>query len=518
MDPSAAEGAAEWVDVSGDGGVLKKILEAGDDERGSPPNEYEVSAHYTGTIESGEKFDSSRDRGKPFTFQIGTGAVIKAWDIGFATMKIGEKAILKCRADYAYGDNPPGGGGVIKPGDTLLFDVELLGFHEKAKERWEMSAAELMEEATKMKEEGTALFMEKRFKEATERYIAAADSASAVPEKTDPGGEEEKAAVALEISCFLNAAQASLNGKEWGDAIAHATSALGKEADNVKALYRRGVARRHTGLVDESKQDLMAAYKIDPNNKAVRKELQLLKAAMKESKEKAKTVFGGLFGKVSMYGDKEGVVVFSGNNPQCFFDVKVGDKEPQRIFFELYANTCPKTCANFLHLCKGDKGETPDGVPLHYKGSKFHRVIKNFMLQCGDFTAGNGTGGCSIYGEKFKDENFKLKHTEPGLLSMANAGPNTNGSQVFITCRDTPHLDGKHVVFGKVISGMEVVKEIENVPTTADKPNSDVVIVDCGELVDDGGDASPAPAEAAAAADGASVEGGETEGEKPETD
>ncbi|CAB1102792.1 unnamed protein product [Ectocarpus sp. CCAP 1310/34] len=449
-------------------------------------------------------------------------------------MTIGEKAILKCRADYAYGDSPPGSG-VIKPGDTLLFDVELLGFHEKAKEKWEMSAAELMEEAMKIKEEGTALFKEKRFFEATERYVAAADNASAVPEKTDPGGEEEAAAVALELSCFLNAAQACLNGKEWGDAIAHATSALGKDPDNVKALYRRGVARRHTGMVDESKSDLMAAYKLDPNNKAVRKELQLLKAsameqgyslsrslrtihaAMKESKEKAKSVFGGLFGKVSMYDDKEGVVVFDGTNPKCFFDVTVGDKEPQRISFELYANTCPKTSANFLHLCKGDKGTTPDGVPLHYKGSKFHRVIKNFMLQvgkgrgvtqtcfdlrsprhvtsvCGDFTAGDGTGGCSIYGEKFKDENFQLKHTEPGLLSMANAGPNTNGSQVFITCRDTPHLDGKHVVFGKVLSGMEVVKEIENVATTADKPNDDVVIVDCGELVEEEAPADEAPA------------------------
>ncbi|CAM9514395.1 unnamed protein product, partial [Hapterophycus canaliculatus] len=364
-------------------------------------------------------------------------------------------------------------------------------------------------------EEGTALFKEKRFVEAMERYVAAADSASAVPEKTEPGGDEEKAAVALEISCFLNAAQAGLSGKEWGDAIAHSTSALGKDPANVKALYRRGVARRHTGMVDESKEDLMAAYKIDPTNKAVRKELQLLKAsrerkmpaAMKESKEKAKSVFGGLFGKVSMYGDKEEVVVFSGNNPKCFFDVKVGDKEPQRISFELFANTCPKTCANFLHLCKGDKGNTPDGVPLHYKGSKFHRVIKNFMLQCGDFTKGDGTGGCSIYGEKFQDESFKIKHNEPGLLSMANAGPNTNGSQIFITCRDTPHLDGKHVVFGKVLSGMEIVKEIEDVPTKADKPIDDVVIVDCGELEADDGKKVAIPASAdKAPADGGAME------------
>lgn len=150
---------------------------------------------------------------------------------------------------------------------------------------------------------------------------------------------------------------------------------------------------------------------------------------------------------------------------------------------QVYKDIVPKTAENFIALCTGVKGEGTKGKPLWYKNSTFHRVIKDFMIQGGDFTNGDGTGGESIYGEKFEDENFVLKHTKAGLLSMANAGPGTNGSQFFITSRDTPHLDGKHVVFGEVVEGMDVVRAIENVTkSSGDKPEVDVVIVDCGEM------------------------------------
>merc|ERR1711904_650547 len=133
------------------------------------------------------------------------------------------------------------------------------------------------------------------------------------------------------------------------------------------------------------------------------------------------------------------------------------------------------------HLCKGDKGKASSGQPLAFKGSKFHRIIPNFMIQGGDFTRGDGTGGESIYGAKFPDENFKLKHTGPGQLSMANAGPNTNGSQFFITTVKTAWLDGRHVVFGKVIEGEEMVKTVEGNGSSSGAPKSTVTIVDSGE-------------------------------------
>ncbi|KAJ2744436.1 heme binding [Coemansia sp. BCRC 34301] len=162
--------------------------------------------------------------------------------------------------------------------------------------------------------------------------------------------------------------------------------------------------------------------------------------------------------------------------PRVFFNVWAGEEDSLgRIEMELFSKELPKTTKNFLELCSYEHG-------YGYKGSTFHRIIPNFMLQGGDFTEGNGTGGKSIYGKKFEDEGFPYKHTEPGLLSMANSGPNTNGSQFFITTVKCPWLDNKHVVFGKVIRGMEIVKKIEGYGSETGKPSKKIWIKEAGVL------------------------------------
>jgi peptidylprolyl isomerase len=373
-----------WIDVSiaQDGGVKKKILQSAPEfADGPPPAGTEVTAHYTGTLKSdNSKFDSSVDRGKPFKFTLGKGQVIKGWDEGFASMKVGEKAILEITSEYGYGKSgsPP-----KIPGDaTLLFEVELLGFQEKEKQRWEMSTEERLEQANKRKAEGTELFQQKKFAEASRKYEDAAEYAADEGSSGNDISEEERP---LYVSCKSNAAMCYVKTKDWSGAVSACNAVLqvDTEAKNIKALYRRGLARIHMGLLKEAKVDLMAAYEVDPQNKDVRKALAQLKESVAASKEKEKAAFGGFLGKVDIYNDKKGVLIpnAKGDNPHVFFDIKQGDEDLGRIVMQLYKDITPKTAENFRLLCTGEKGMGKMGKPLHYKGCTFHRVIKDFMLQ-----------------------------------------------------------------------------------------------------------------------------------------
>lgn len=409
---------SDYIDISGDGGLLKKLISEGQGD--FPSTGDEVEAHYVGTLDDGTVFDSSRDRGKTFKFVLGKGQVIKGWDQGFASMRKGEKAILRCRSDYAYGKRAQG---KIPADATLNFDVELINFGPKKKERWEYTDEERSAEANVLKEEGNKLYQAKNYKDALEKYLEAAELVETASSALEP----------IFIACKLNCAQACIGLADYPSTVSHCNEVLKKDPRNVKGLYRRGLARNHLGLADEALVDLNAATELDPDNKAVKTEIAKAKKLIAEAKKKTKAVYGGFFSKVSIYDDKELPVIpgLSADNPKVFFDITIGGKYIGRLVFLLYADVVPKTAANFKALCTGESTKRAStGHALHYKGSTFHRVIKGFMIQGGDFTRGDGTGGESIYGEKFADENFKIKHTEAGLLSMANAGPSTNGSQV----------------------------------------------------------------------------------------
>jgi len=171
------------------------------------------------------------------------------------------------------------------------------------------------------------------------------------------------------------------------------------------------------------------------------------------------------------------------HNPVVFFDIRIGSTEIGRVLMELYFDLVPRTAENFRQLCTGECKK--DGVPLGYKNTSFHRVIKDFMIQGGDFVNGDGTGCTSIYGggSTFDDENFIMKHDGPGILSMANSGKDTNGCQFFVTCAKCDFLDKKHVVFGRVLDGLLVIRKVENVPTGANnRPKIPITIYECGQM------------------------------------
>lgn len=484
--------SSELIDISGDGGILKKIIKAApENSRGPPPPGSVVKAHYTGTlVVDGSKFDSSIDRGQPFEFTIGQGQVIKGWEKAFASMRVGEKARLTIRSDYGYGEagSPP----KIPSKSDLNFDVELIDYVEKdqddgdcinstKKERWDMSDEEKKVEARRLKEEGTECFKNGRYSDAADKYSEAAEYLN------DDEDAEASPIIAeakeLYINCLNNAAMCFLKVKNYSATVSACTNVLKAEQTNLKALYRRGVASMKQENFYQAKKDLLHARGIDKENKVVQKACCELKNAITAAKQKEKNMFSNMFDKVKMYDDKRELVQpvvpnRDGNNPNVFFDIVQGDKKLGRIVMQLYMDVTPKTSENFKALCTGDNHEK-----LTYKGTIFHRVIKDFMIQGGDITNADGTGGKSIYGDSFEDENFSIKHTKCGLLSMANSGPNSNGSQFFITSKETPHLDGKHVVFGEVVGGMDIVRQIENAEKgESDKPKQDIIIENCGEL------------------------------------
>ena len=423
---------------------------------------------YAGKLEDGTPFDSCNNKEDPFSFRLGAGKVIKGWDLGVASMKKGEKALFVLKPDYAYGSSgsPP----KIPPNATLHFEIELLGISEEPPSKWDYTPEQRIEKAFQMKEEGNDLFKKGDYDKAQKKYEESLDYL-----ETEKGEKIKE----CKISCFLNLSMVYIKKKENIKAVEHASKALEADPKNIKALYRRGLAYSNFSNFDDAKTDFEDALGLDPNNADVKRELANLIQKKKMAIQKDKKIFGKLF--EQSYYDTVVVCEYSNaSNPIVYFSIQIGEKPAERLEFELFYNLVPKTVDNFRALVIGDRGIGKCGKALAYKGTIFHRLIKGFMLQGGDFEKGDGTGGESIYGGKFDDENFIAKHKKRGFLSMANAGANTNGSQFFITFKETGWLDGKHVVFGCLVNGHEFLNTIENVECDGEKPKENIRVVDCG--------------------------------------
>lgn len=273
-------------DLSGDGSLTKTVIRAAPEGAGHPPTGARVTVHYVGTLLDGTQFDSSRGRGQPFEFKLGVGQVISAWDLGVASMRQGELALIECKSNHGYGweGSPP----KIPKDASLRFEVELFGWVEKTIE--DMSNAEKLAHAQEARTAGTASFKEQDIYEAREKFAEAIDHLVAM----DGGASKEPEARAALLSCLLNAAQCDLKMSNWGSAADRCSKALALEPQSAKALFRRGVAYTELQRFAEAKADLVCACKLEPKSREIREQFERTKAAHAEARSAEKSAFGGV--------------------------------------------------------------------------------------------------------------------------------------------------------------------------------------------------------------------------------
>jgi cyclophilin family peptidyl-prolyl cis-trans isomerase/FKBP-type peptidyl-prolyl cis-trans isomerase len=472
-----------FVNITEDEGIQKKILKKG---KGATPKEgNEVEIYYIGKYE--DKIFEQTNENETFTFIIGENKVIKGWDIAVKTMQLGEKSEYIMKPEYTYGDKPVNEN--IPPNSILTYEIELKSIHYKCAEDCihNLTYSEKLQWGKLLKQEGVNKFKENNISGAKEDFIKALSFLNTM----NPEKEEEKEGVELLLTILANICNCVNKEKDYDSVIKYATIGINIKK-TPKLLYFRTIAfayKEEFKLAENDLNELIELFKSsgDENNEEVNNTINYLRtlidSRIKIYEEKNKIFSRAIYRQV-LYNNKTNNnkilvpnQVPNPNNPVVFFEIQVEKENIGKIEFELFKDVVPITTENFRNLCIG----TQNG--LTYKNSCVNKIIKNFVLGGGNLENYNGGDKC-IYGEYFDDENYTYCHCRRGLLTMDNDGKNKNNSKFLITLKYIPWFDGKHVVFGQIIKGMEILDQIENIETDEnDKPLKKITIINCGEII-----------------------------------
>ena len=415
--------------------------------------------------------------------EIGRDQVVKGMEIALSNMILSEQSEVIINSKFGYGRFGLKEKNIL-PNENLFFNIKLIDFYPCSSIR----------NVNTYKDEGVSQFKKKQYQEAYDNFIIALNIAQGISENNEKN--------LLLQSLYLNTANCLIKLKKFPEAEFYLNDYEKLNNTNPKIYYLRCYSfctqpiyqkLKVLNIAEKIKSDLdKFTTLINNKNDPTLIELSNLSiVALKElenyelNKTKPK-LFSGVYEDKALSEksiDVPNRIITNCSNPIVFIDIKIDNKEEYQFEIELFNDVCPKTCENFRILCTGENQFSDGFHDFTVVGTKFHRLIKGFMIQGGDFEQNKGNGGFSIYGKTFDDENFKYNHSQAGLLSMANSGPNTNGSQFFITFNEAPWLNGKHVVFGRIIKGLEYLKILEEIQTNAnDVPLKEIEVVSAGEI------------------------------------
>ena len=479
---------SEYKSITEDGGITKKIITPGYDEN-TPINGQKVVLLYECKLTDGTQLEASSDPEIPTTFYVDSEAVFKGLNIASKSMHRGEISQFKIEPAYGYGKESTKN---IPENAILKLQVEMLDFHDKWKYPIDLSEQDCLTFAGKIKAMGNDHFKAHRFKSAAYFYGQGVHYIEVlVPQDFS---KTPKEVLDLRKSLYQNLSIVLNSIEKWHSTIKYCTVLLDKDKENPKARYLRGVAYYKVGRYDDALSDLKISQKQSPDDTKIYELLKEINQFRTKQKEEEKKKFQKIFKSESIYNEVAPRITqslqkfpdYDPSNPKVFLTLQVSSREPRTLVFELIKDKVPRTVENFRVFCTGEKVHPYRSYC--YKDSYFHKLIKNFMIQGGDVERKEGAGGYGIYGNTFEDENFFLPHSQAGILSMANHGPNTNGSQFFITFKKTPWCNGKNVAFGRLIKGFNfLLDELQSVETATEFhiPKLPIRILDCGEYKDE---------------------------------